>query len=117
MLHRAFDSWSKLNNEGIRVALVSISDWSDLTAEDLKMLAGYSRVVVLEDHNVKTGLGTAIASAMFESGLHTKLTKIGVSEYGSSGKPDELYKLLGMDSDSVATRIRTLLKADGIKVK
>ena len=117
MLNRAFDCWSKLNSEGIKVALVNISDWSDLNAADLKMLANFSRVVVLEDHNVKTGLGTAIGSAMFESGLKTKLTKIGVPEYGSSGKPEELYKLLGMDPDSVATRIRTLLKADGITVK
>ena len=117
MLNRAFDCWSKLESEGIRVALVNISDWSDLNSADLKMLANFPRVVVLEDHNVKTGLGTAIASAMFESGLNTKLTKIGVPEYGSSGKPEELYKLLGMDPDSVATRIRTLLKADGITVK
>ena len=117
MLTRAFDAWVNLNNQGVRVALVNIADWSDISSEDLKMLASYSRVVVLEDHNVKTGLGTAIASAMFENGLSTKLTKIGVSEYGSSGKPDELFKLLGMDADSVATRIRTLLKADGITVK
>lgn len=117
MLSRAFDAWNNLFTRGIRVALVNISDWSNLIGEDLKMLASYSRVVVLEDHNVKTGLGTAIASAMFESGLKTKLTRIGVLEYGSSGKPDELYKLLGMDADSVATRIRSLLKADGIKIK
>ncbi len=117
MLNRAFDAWNKLSSESIRVALTNISDWSELRAEDLKTLAKFPRVVVLEDHNVKTGLGTAIASAMFESGLKTKLTKIGVPEYASSGKPDELYKLLGMDSDSVATRIRTLLKADGITVK
>jgi len=117
MLSRAFDAWSKLQNDGIRVSLVNISDWSDLNSEDIKMLGSYPRVVVLEDHNTKTGLGTAIASAMFESGLSTKFSKIGVTEYASSGKPDELYKLLGMDADSVATRIRTLLKADGIAVK
>ncbi len=117
MLNQAFETWNKLNSAGIRIALVNIADWSDLNNEDLKMLASYARVVVLEDHNVKTGLGTAIGSTMFEVGLKTKLTKIGVSEYGSSGKTDELYKLLGMDADSVATRIRTLLKADGIKVK
>jgi transketolase len=117
MLNRAFDAWNKLHSEGIKVALVNISDWCDLHSEDIKMLAAYPRVVVLEDHNIRTGLGTAIASAMFESGLSTKLSKIGVTEYASSGKPDELYKLLGMDADSVATRIRSLLKADGITVK
>lgn len=117
MLSRALDSWNKLNADNIRVQLVNICDWSDISADDLKMLASFERVVVLEDHNVKTGLGAHIAATMFESGLTTKLTKIGVTEYASSGKTDELYKLLGMDADSVATRIRTLLKTDGITVK
>jgi transketolase len=114
MLGVAFRTYEQLESEGTKISLFSVSDWSDLHPDDIKTIASCPRVIVLEDHNVKTGLGTAISSAIFEAGLTTKLTKIGVSDYASSGKPDELYKLLGMDSESVATAVRSLLKADGI---
>ena len=55
-------------------------------------------------------LGTAIGAAMFEAGHRTKLTKLGVSRYGASGKPSELYKMLGLDAGSIAAKIETLLE-------
>ncbi len=114
MLGVAFKSCLQLESENINISLFNISDWSDLHPDDIKTIGSYPRVIVLEDHNVKTGLGSAIASAVFDSGFTPKLTKIGVTDYASSGKTDELYKLLGMDAESVATTVRTLLKADGI---
>ena len=117
MLGVAFKTYQQLESENIKISLFSVSDWSDLHPDDIKTIAANPRVIVLEDHNVKTGLGTAISSAIFEAGLATKLTKIGVTDYASSGKTDELYKLLGMDSESVATTVRSLLKADGIAAK
>ncbi len=108
MLVTAMQAWTTLAGEGKRVELVSVSDWSSLHVDDLKKLATFRDVVVLEDHNVKTGLATAIAAQMFEKGLVAHLEKMGVSEYASSGKPDELYKLLGIDAASVAARIRSL---------
>lgn len=116
MLPYAMQAWNMLKDEGNRITLVSVSDWSDLDEDDLRMLAGYRHIVTLEDHNVKTGLGTAIAARMFELGLSTRLTKIGVPHYASSGKPDDLYKLLGMDAASVAARIRKIRKSTGVTI-
>ncbi|MCX6834975.1 MAG: transketolase, partial [candidate division Zixibacteria bacterium] len=109
MMPNALDAWNRLAAQGIRVALVSASDWSDLHSNDLAMLADFEHVVVLEDHNFKTGLGTAIASAMMVRGYFTKFTKLGVTEYAASGKPDDLYRMLGLDGESVAARIRQLI--------
>jgi transketolase len=116
MLPYAMQSWELLNKEGRRISLVSVSDWSDLDEDDLRMLSTYRHVVVLEDHNVKTGLGTAIGSQMFELGLQAQMTKIGVPHYASSGKPDDLYKLLGMDPAGVAARIRAIRTTSGVKI-
>ncbi|UCD64684.1 MAG: transketolase [Candidatus Zixiibacteriota bacterium] len=109
MLFVGLEAFGLLRKDKIRVALYSVSDWSDLHADDLKALSGYRHVVTLEDHNVKTGLGTAMASSMLEAGLATGFTKLGVGRYGGSGKPAELYKMLGIDAASVAERIRALL--------
>jgi len=105
----ALEAWEKLNAEGAWVSLISVSDWSDLDPDDLQMLASYDHLVVLEDHNVKTGLGTALSAALFEAGARVTLTRMGVTDYASSGKPAELFKLLGIDADAVAERIRKIL--------
>ena len=105
----AMESWKELHNKDVDVSLVSVSDWSDINGEDLKMLSDYENVVVLEDHNVKNGLGTTISEKMFHAGFSTKITKIGVEHYGSSGKTQELYRLLGMDSKTVVKKIINLL--------
>ncbi|MDF1545833.1 MAG: transketolase C-terminal domain-containing protein [bacterium] len=108
MLSIGLETWNKLNESGKKSSLISISDWSDLHPEDVKSMADFKHLVTLEDHNVKTGLGTAIASAMMEQSLSTHLVKRGVSEYASSGKPPDLYKSLGLDADSVANLIKSL---------
>jgi transketolase len=109
MLVNGLAAWEKLAGEGHRVALISVSDWSDIHADDLKILGSFEHVVVLEDHNVKTGLGTTIGSALLEAGHTPGLVKLGVGRYAASGKPDDLYRMAGLDGDSVAATIRNLL--------
>jgi transketolase len=116
MLPYAMQAWISLNQGGNRISLISVSDWSDLHVDDLKMLANHQTIVTLEDHNVKNGLGTSIAAAMFERGLKAKLVKLGVTHYASSGKPDDLYKMLGIDASGVVATIREQLVAVGGKV-
>jgi len=110
MLPVALQARTKLEKEDIRVTLVSVSDWSDLHEDDLKMLASYAHVITLEDHNVKTGLGTALASAMMTAGYAVGFTKLGINNYASSGKPDELYRMLGIDTETVAARIKAVVE-------
>lgn len=102
MLTTAMTAWTQLGAEGMRPSLVSISDWSSFHADDLKTLARYHQVITLEDHNVKTGLGTTLAAAFNEHRMNVPITKLGVTKYASSGNPDDLYRLLGIDSSSVA---------------
>ncbi|MBD3258610.1 transketolase [candidate division GN15 bacterium] len=116
MLPYAVEAWQQLADDGIRVALVSVSDWCDLHPDDLAMLGEYDDIVTLEDHNVKTGLGTAIAAAMFEAGHTARLNKLGVYEYASSGKPMELYQLLGLDPESVARKVKAVLESQSVRV-
>lgn len=109
MCDMAMETWETLHAEGLTISLVSVSDWTDFHADDLQMLASYQHLVVLEDHNVKTGLGTALSAELFQAGARCTLTKMGVTGYASSGKPRELFKLLGLDPESVAGRIRQIL--------
>lgn len=116
MLPNCFDAWQILESKELRVQLVSVSDWSDLHADDLKMLAEFPEIVVVEDHNIKTGLGAAISATMFEGGLSSRLTRKGVTAYASSGKAGDLYKMLGLDAESISTDIESILQGIGAKV-
>lgn len=108
MLFEAMKAWDELNKNGQQISLYSVSDWSDLHDDDIKDIASYENVVVLEDHNLKTGLGTAISDKMMSLKLTTNIIKKGVPHFGSSGKPADLYKLLGLDSGSVVKTIEEL---------
>ncbi len=106
----AMEAYEKLEEEGAFVSLISVSDWSDIHPDDIQMLATYEHIVVLEDHNEKTGLGTTLAGTLFEAGAKCTLTKMGVTRYASSGKPVELFKLIGLDPDTIVERITKILQ-------
>ncbi len=111
MTQHALPAWNKLNQDGKRVTLISVSDWSDLHPDDLRMIAEYEQVVTVEDHNIKTGLGTTIAARLYEMGLVTKFSKMGVEAYGSSGNPDDVCRLLGLDAGGIERKVNSLLQS------
>jgi transketolase len=66
-------------------------------------------VVVYEDHNASSGLGSLVALRLMEKQLSCRFKEIGVTQYGGSALPDKLYAMQGMDANSVATLVATLV--------
>ena len=81
----------------------------ELDGEALRQAASTGAIVTYEDHNARTGLGSLVANFLVENGLSAKLKKLGVTRYGRSGKPDEIYKEQGLDSDSLVKAVKKLL--------
>jgi transketolase len=102
----ALDAWNLLAREGSRVDLVSVAAWSDLSDEDVRHVARHGRVVTVEDHNPKTGLGTWLQVRLNELGLSARVRKLGVTAYSSSGPARELYRLMGLDGPAIANAVR-----------
>lgn len=63
-------------------------------------------VFVYEDHNEYTGLAATLANKFSETGEGVKLVRFGVRGYAYSGKPDEIFKMIGLDPESVAEAIK-----------
>jgi len=108
MLPYALDAWSLLAKEGLRVDLVSVAAWSDLSDADVRHIARHGAVVTAEDHNPKTGLGTWLQVRLSELGLAVRVKKLGVTAYSSSGPAKELYRLMGLDGASIAEAVREI---------
>jgi transketolase len=105
-LPHALEAWSLLEKEGIRVDLVSVAAWSDLSDDDVRFIARHGSIVTVEDHNPKAGLGTRVQVRLNELGLFARVRKMGVTFYSSSGPAKELYRLMGLDGPSIARVVR-----------
>jgi 1-deoxy-D-xylulose-5-phosphate synthase len=63
-------------------------------------------VVTLEDGVVKGGLGSAVAEYMANNGYTPKMKMLGIPDsFVEHGTPEQLYKICGMDADSVLNAI------------
>jgi transketolase len=105
MLPRAVQAWQKLKEKGAEVQVLNISCLSDLDMNAILGAARTGMIVTYEDHHIQTGLGSLIANVLTEKGLGIRFRKMGISRYGSSGKPDDLYKMQGLDVDSLVKTV------------
>ena len=101
MLPHALKGCEMLKKDGINPMLLNVSCPSDIDAQDLLLAAKTGFIVTIEDHNVKTGVGTAIGSLLAENGISVKFRKMGARFYSSSGKPEDLYRLAGLSPEDL----------------
>jgi 1-deoxy-D-xylulose-5-phosphate synthase len=66
----------------------------------------FKYIVTLEDGAVKGGLGGAVAEFMSANGFSPRIVKVGIPDnFVEHGKPEELYRICGMDKKSLLDRI------------
>ncbi|HOP95260.1 MAG: transketolase [Dictyoglomaceae bacterium] len=106
MTYRAVQAWEKLKDMGIKVKVFNFTSPKEIDWDALKEAASTGFIVTYEDHNIHTGIGSIIGEALLEGGYTVKFKKLGVKEYGLSGKPDSVYKLQGLDVDSLVETIK-----------
>jgi len=96
----------ELKAEGIEITILNVSCPLDANFEEVKeYLKG--KVCSFEDHNVNSGLGTLLESYFALAGfLPEKFEKIGIDRYFISGSKKDLYKIAGLDAESIAERVR-----------
>ena len=70
-----------------------------------------AEVVTIEEHSVIGGLGDAVASALMGQGSFA-FRKIGIEDrFGQSGKPEDLMREYGLDTQSLLEQIQNFLKS------
>ena len=111
MVHEALKAYDILKNKGVNVYVVNISTIKPLDSELVVGLAKKTNcVITAEDHNIIGGLGSAVAELLSEE-YPCRMKRIGVQDkFGESGKPDELYKKYGLDSESIAEEVTKMVK-------
>ena len=105
----AIEAWRILQEHSISAGVLNMASLIPLDVAGLVEAASIGPVLTVEDHHVESGLGASAAVAFMEQGVTVKLKRLGVSHYGSSGKPAELYAAQGLDPLSIAQKARELI--------
>ncbi len=110
MVHRALKAADLLAEKGISVGVLNMASIRPLDENALLEAANIGPILVVEDHVVETGLGTLVARFLALKEIKVTLSIKGVERYGSSGKPEDLYREQGLDPQSLVQEIENLLR-------
>lgn len=111
MTGRALDASAQLAAAGVEASVLHVSTLKPFDSESVRELAATSSLLVtVENHTVHGGLGTAVAEALQEAEIPTRLRRIGLpDEFCESGSTPYLFRRYGLDAESIADRILELL--------
>ncbi len=104
------EAWRILKEHGVSAGVLNMASLLPIDVESLVEAASIGPILTVEDHHVESGLGASTAVALMERGVSAQLQRLGVSHYGSSGKPAELYAAQGLDPLSIAQKVKKMLK-------
>lgn len=110
LLHDAFQCALELEQVGIHVGVI---DAFSLKPFDTELLIEWSNkvehIITYENHNVRGGLGSIVASILATQKTHAQLTMMGIVEQtGEVGSFDDLKKHFGLTMDDLKKTILEL---------
>jgi transketolase len=89
---------------GYGIRLVNISSPLSIENELISEAVRTGLIFTLEDHNVKTGLGSIISQRVADNGFACRIVRMGVDKYAFSGAAEDVYASFGLDYESVINR-------------
>ncbi len=113
MAFRALEASEILQGKyGLKIGVLNVSSIPGLDYKKLLTAVKETKnVVVYEDHNINTGLGTMIGSYIAENKLNCNFKKMGVSKYGVSADTEYQYKYQGLDVEGLVKSIIDLVNS------
>lgn len=107
MVETAWKVMEKLQERGISATVVNARFAAPLDKECICGLAQKHRLLVTLEENVASGgMGEHVAAVLMEEQSRIKLLRIAVPDtFVEHGDVDMLYRVLGMDADTVTNRI------------
>lgn len=113
MVPYALKAWEILKKKGYEVSLINVPSIRPFPEEDLLgEVSKLKNLLIVEDHRLETGLGAKIAAFYATKKIQINLQILGHKKPASSGKPEDLFKMAGLDPESIALTFETLLNGE-----
>ena len=105
-VHESLEAAKKLDSKGLSTGVVNIHTIKPLDEElILKIAQKKNKIVVVEEHSIIGGLGSAVCDCL-SGKTETPVLKIGINDiYGESGSALELIKKYGLDAKGIVNSI------------
>ncbi len=103
----ALKAQEELKKSNINIRVVDIHTIKPIDKELIvKCAKETDRIIVIEDHSIIGGLGSAICEVLSEE-YPCLVTRMGIKDtFGKSGKAEELIKLFNIDADSIIEEVK-----------
>lgn len=110
MLPHALQAAQKLEQQGVSVRLIHMPMLAPLDeAIIVEALNDATMTVVVEDHLIRSGLYSAVCEIAVRHRIATAIHPIGLTTWFPAGRLPQVLRVTGLDADSIASRIGTLL--------
>ena len=109
-VYNAREAARELRSQGLDVRAVNIHTLKHIDEElVLDSIQRSGRILTVEDHGLRGGLGSAVCEVVAERGEGV-VRRIAVRDFGESGDPVALYKKFGLSIDHIVAEAKKLLK-------
>jgi len=99
---RAVKAAEILKEKGISIGVINMSCPLVIDEDVMREAMSTGLILTVEDHHIDTGLGATVGMYLLEKKYTGKFFRRGITEYGSSGDPEALFKKEGIDANSLA---------------
>ncbi|MGH7372432.1 MAG: transketolase family protein, partial [Candidatus Methylomirabilales bacterium] len=109
-VYNAREAARELRSQGLDVRAVNIHTLKPIDEElVLDSIQRSGRILTVEDHGLRGGLGGAVCEVVAERGEGV-VRRLAVRDFGESGDPVALYKKFGLSIDNIVAEAKKLLK-------
>lgn len=71
----------------------------------------FEKVITIEDGVIQGGFGSAVLEFFADNGYRVQTKRLGIPDtFVEHGTPDELYSMLGLDTEGIADSIREMIR-------
>jgi transketolase len=115
-VHGALEAAARLSDEGVSCAVANIHTIKPLDQEGLASLATRcGRLLVVEDHGVTGGLGSAVCESLCEGGAEVRpapvpVWRVALRDFGESGSTEDLFAKHHLDGKGIYEEARRFLE-------
>jgi transketolase len=110
-VYNAREAARELRSQGLDVRAVNIHTLKPIDEElILDSIQRSGRILTVEDHGLRGGLGSAVCEVVAERGEGV-VRRIAVRDFGESGDPVALYKKFGLSIDNIVGEAKKLVKS------
>ncbi len=114
LVQKALKAADELKARGIDVSVINhpFINHTDMSALKSELAKTGGKLITIEDHQVKGGLGALLTHDLAQDGVTFKVKSLGIQgEFGQSAyKADELYARHGIDHKGIISSVESFLK-------